>query len=280
MRCALSVAAAAAVFASTALFGPASAADEPVDVELVLAVDVSGSMDRDEQVFQRNGYVEACARRRCWTRSGQGCSGASPSLSRMGGAGQQRHAVGLDGDLRPADGGGLRGGGARRADRVDAGHVDLQRPAERGAAVRGQRLRRLPAGDRRLRDGPNNQGPPLASTRDQVLALGIVINGLRSRCGRGVSRPTRRRSSTPTTGIAVIADRAPFVVPSRAKANSRRRSGGSWCWRIATRGKGRNLRDPVRTSAIAAGVRCDLPAKRKLGCDNRDMPGWNTSSRV
>ena len=33
---------------------------EPVDVELVLAVDVSESMDRDEFAVQRAGYVRAC----------------------------------------------------------------------------------------------------------------------------------------------------------------------------------------------------------------------------
>jgi len=27
-------------------------------------------------------------------------------------------------------------------------------------------------------DGPNNMGPPVAATRDQVLGLGIVVNGL------------------------------------------------------------------------------------------------------
>ena len=32
---------------------------EPVDVELVLAVDVSESMDRDEFAVQRAGYVRA-----------------------------------------------------------------------------------------------------------------------------------------------------------------------------------------------------------------------------
>ena len=31
----------------------------PVDLELVLAVDVSGSMDPDEQAVQRGGYAAA-----------------------------------------------------------------------------------------------------------------------------------------------------------------------------------------------------------------------------
>src|SRR5262245_29062317 len=38
---------------------PAVAEDLPVDLELVLAVDVSGSMDTDERQLQRSGYVAA-----------------------------------------------------------------------------------------------------------------------------------------------------------------------------------------------------------------------------
>ena len=41
------------------LSGEAARAEVPVDLELVLAVDVSGSMDDDEHVLQRQGYVEA-----------------------------------------------------------------------------------------------------------------------------------------------------------------------------------------------------------------------------
>ena len=37
-------------------------AETPVDLELVLAVDVSGSMDSDEQQLQRSGYVAAITR--------------------------------------------------------------------------------------------------------------------------------------------------------------------------------------------------------------------------
>src|SRR5690606_33802799 len=38
---------------------PARAADLPVDLELILAVDVSRSMDGEEQQLQRDGYVAA-----------------------------------------------------------------------------------------------------------------------------------------------------------------------------------------------------------------------------
>ena len=42
-----------------AALAPARADDIPVDLELILAVDVSRSMDIDEQELQRNGYVAA-----------------------------------------------------------------------------------------------------------------------------------------------------------------------------------------------------------------------------
>ena len=42
-----------------AFAGGAGAAEEAVDLELVLAVDVSGSMDEDEHALQRQGYVAA-----------------------------------------------------------------------------------------------------------------------------------------------------------------------------------------------------------------------------
>ncbi|MGD2131813.1 MAG: DUF1194 domain-containing protein [Maricaulaceae bacterium] len=50
---------AAAVFAACALGAPAAAQIQRVDLELVLAVDVSQSMDSAEHRLQRQGYVEA-----------------------------------------------------------------------------------------------------------------------------------------------------------------------------------------------------------------------------
>jgi hypothetical protein len=48
-----------AILAATLLAGPARAADVPVDVELVLAVDISGSVDEVEARLQREGYIAA-----------------------------------------------------------------------------------------------------------------------------------------------------------------------------------------------------------------------------
>ena len=63
-RCATMTAQATRLLAALAAFvastGAAAAAQAvPVDLELVIAVDVSGSMDAEEQAVQRAGYVEA-----------------------------------------------------------------------------------------------------------------------------------------------------------------------------------------------------------------------------
>ena len=50
---------ASVVSAAAAQRGPQWADADDVDVELVLAVDVSYSMDPDEQALQREGYVSA-----------------------------------------------------------------------------------------------------------------------------------------------------------------------------------------------------------------------------
>src|SRR5439155_17993825 len=47
------------VFAAALAALPIPAKDTDVDAELVLAVDVSGSMDEDEQRLQRSGYIDA-----------------------------------------------------------------------------------------------------------------------------------------------------------------------------------------------------------------------------
>src|SRR5690349_17656007 len=57
-RNAVSLALAAGVMAMP-IASSARAASDQVDLELILAVDISRSMDPDEQQLQRNGYVAA-----------------------------------------------------------------------------------------------------------------------------------------------------------------------------------------------------------------------------
>ena len=64
----------------------------PVDVELVIAVDVSYSMDPDEQALQREGYVLALTSKEFLQALRQGPTGKSPSLISNGPASPTRRS--------------------------------------------------------------------------------------------------------------------------------------------------------------------------------------------
>jgi hypothetical protein len=65
----------AAVAAPTRHFADNSPTAVPVDVELVIAVDVSYSMDPDEQALQREGYIMALTSRKFMQALRQGMNG-------------------------------------------------------------------------------------------------------------------------------------------------------------------------------------------------------------
>ena len=132
----------------------------PVDVELVLAVDVSYSMDPEEQALQREGYMAAITSREFLQALQAGHARQDRhDLFRMG-----RHAPSADHRAVAAD---RRAGSGRwlcrrhraRALHARLAHLDLGRAAVRRAAVRGQRLSRRPPRDRRLRRRRQQQRP-------------------------------------------------------------------------------------------------------------------------
>jgi hypothetical protein len=159
--------------------GVASAGGEAVDVELVLAVDVSRSMDIEEFELQRAGYV-AALRHPDFVRAVQaGMNGriaityfewaAAPRLESHinwtvidGSASANAFADELEG--RPFQG--FRGTSISGAiyfgtDLFDKNSIEGYR---RVIDVSG--------------DGPNNIGMPVLGARNAALAKGIVINGL------------------------------------------------------------------------------------------------------
>ncbi|MEO1089444.1 MAG: DUF1194 domain-containing protein [Pseudomonadota bacterium] len=158
---------------------PAAAEDLPVDLELVLAADVSLSMDLRELSLQRAGYVAAIQ---------------SPEVVAAIQSGYQgRIAVtfvewaGVHLPPRP-----LPWHVIGSADEAQAFAAAIQaRPLQRarrtsisGALMTASTLfdENGYAGFRQVidvsGDGPNNQGAPVAKTRDAVVARGITINGL------------------------------------------------------------------------------------------------------
>lgn len=158
---------------------PAAMADEQVDVELVLAVDVSYSMDLDELALQREGYINAVTSPEFLNALKLGPNGRA-ALAYVEWAGSDEQKIVVDWMLiaGPDD--------ARRfAAAIDSAPVRrVYRTSISGAMEFGAALIEQNAikGLRRVidisGDGTNNQGAMVEPTRDDVVARGITINGL------------------------------------------------------------------------------------------------------
>ena len=112
-----------------------------VDTELVLAVDVSYSMDPEEQQLQREGYIAAITSRD-FMEALKGGMHAKVAVTYFEWAGpfDQKIIVPwrlIDG---PESAGGFASEIARARLSARLAHLDRQRPAVRQAAVRRQRL--------------------------------------------------------------------------------------------------------------------------------------------
>src|SRR4029079_6828652 len=154
-------------------------AAEPVDLLLVLAADVSRSVDSQKFQLQREGYAAALANTRVLEAIQSGRRGRIGVLFlEWSGFGNQKVVIDwmlIDGPkAAQAFGDRLLESPRSFADRtsisggIDAAGGDLARP--------------LFSADRRTidvsGDGTNNAGRYIGQARDEALALGITINGL------------------------------------------------------------------------------------------------------
>jgi hypothetical protein len=158
--------------------GPA-AAQTKVDLELVIAVDVSLSMDLDEQQLQREGYVAAFRDPELHRAIASGPHGRI-AVTYMEWAGPSSQSVVIPWTV-------IDSAAAARAfaDRLASQPITRERLTSISAAMRfahGLLRRSSFAGPRRVvdisGDGPNNSGAPVLEARDALIADGIVINGL------------------------------------------------------------------------------------------------------
>ncbi len=151
----------------------------PVDTELVLAVDVSYSMDPEEQQIQREGYIEAITSREFMNAIRAGSHGkvaltyfewAGPSDQKI--IAPWRLIDGPEGaDAFAAE---IARAAYRRASRTSiGGALSFAKPLFDTSGFRGLRRVIDVSGD-----GPNNSGPLVVPQRDQIIAEGITINGL------------------------------------------------------------------------------------------------------
>lgn len=150
---------------------------QEVDLELVLLVDVSRSMTADELELQRRGYAEALASDEVFNAVRKGLL-QTIALTYVEWAGGQEVVV----DWRLVQ---SRDDLKKFADALTANfNPGLRRTSISGALSFGADMIETNAfsGLRRVidisGDGPNNMGPFVDRVRDDVLAQGIVINGL------------------------------------------------------------------------------------------------------
>jgi hypothetical protein len=156
---------------------PSAAAD--VDVELVIAVDVSYSMDPDEQALQREGYIVGFNSPEFLGALQQGAHGRiAVTYFEWAGANDQRVVVPwrlIDGPAAAkAFTDAVAAAPYRRAYRTSiSGALQFAVPLFETSGFHGLRRVIDVSGD-----GVNNQGAPVAIIRDEVLERGITINGL------------------------------------------------------------------------------------------------------
>ena len=150
-----------------------------VDLELVLAVDVSLSMDLDEQRLQRDGYITAFRDGEVQKAITSGPHGRI-AVTYMEWAGPSVQNVVVPWTI-------IDGSAAAQAlaDKLEAQPISRARMTSisQGLVFAAQLFDSSGVkGIRRVidvsGDGPNNAGPLVTLVRDQVVAQGIAINGL------------------------------------------------------------------------------------------------------
>jgi hypothetical protein len=150
-----------------------------VDVELILAVDVSYSMDPDEQALQREGYVFALTSPE-FLNALKGGIHARIAVTYFEWAGVNDQKIVMPWRL-------IDGAASARAVADEIGRAPYRRAYR--TSISGALLFAVPqfgaSGHRGIRrvidvsgDGTNNQGAFIVPTRAAVVAQGITVNGL------------------------------------------------------------------------------------------------------
>jgi len=154
-------------------------AEELVDVELVLAVDVSYSMDLEELALQREGYMAAVTSPEFLQALKLGPHGrVALAYVEWAGAEEQKLIVDWTIIRGSADAAGfaeaIRRAPLRRVYRTSiSGAMEFGAGLLENNAIKGLRRVIDISGD-----GANNQGPMVEITRDALVRRGITINGL------------------------------------------------------------------------------------------------------
>ncbi len=162
-----------------ALFTPPASAAERVDVALVLAADVSRSIDDSEFELQRKGYAGAFTTQRVLDAIRGGPRQAiAVSLVEWSGPTEQKVVVDWT-VIHDQASGDAFAAAVLEAPRsfaaftsISAGLLFAKLELEHSGVEAERRIIDVSG------DGTNNSGPSIITTRDEVVAAGITINGL------------------------------------------------------------------------------------------------------
>jgi uncharacterized protein DUF1194 len=169
----------AGVAAPNPNFQRADAKEATVDVELVLAVDVSYSMDMDELAIQREGYAQAIVSKDFLQALKTGPHGKiAVTYFEWAASTDQKIIIPwrvIDGpETADAVAAEIMKTPIRRASRTSiSGAINFAMPLFEENPYHGLRRVIDISGD-----GPNNNGSPVTLARDTALEKGIIINGL------------------------------------------------------------------------------------------------------
>lgn len=196
-----------------------SRAQQTVDLELLLAVDVSWSMDLDEQQLQREGYVGALRDPEVWRAISSG-GNSRIAIMYVEWAGQNVQEIVIPWTLidSPAA---LEAFAAR----LEKAPISRNRMTSISSAISFSTRQFGTGGFRGVRrvidvsgDGPNNSGGPVELARDEAVKQGIVINGLPI-----ILKPDHRSGFFDIRDLdkyykdCVIGGFGAFVIPVRSK---------------------------------------------------------------
>lgn len=168
-----------AVLAAAALLAPAARAAESVDLLLVLAADVSRSVDSQKFQLQRDGYAAAIANKRVLDAITSGAHGRiAVCFLEWSGAGAQKVVIDWT-VIKDMDSANKFGAQLAEAPRSFADRTSISGGIDFAMA----QLQRAPFEARRRTidvsgDGTNNAGRDITLARDEAVAQGVTINGL------------------------------------------------------------------------------------------------------
>ncbi len=242
--------------------GRAASAERIVDLELVLAVDVSGSMDADEHRLQRQGYVSAFRHPGVLDAIKSGFLGRI-AVTYFEWAGPRSQVITVPWTV------------IHNAKSADAfADILATRPIAviRGTSISGGLLYGLTlfngngfSASRRVidisGDGANNRGEPVVMARDFVVGHGITINGLplmlKEYWGDGTDLDTYYRD-------CVIGGPSAFVIAVNQQNQMARAIRRKLVLEIAGR---RNPLVPARLSLVRGPTDCLVGEKQRLQRD-------------